>query len=272
MNSNVLRFCLMLLLAYQNIAYGEGTPNKLVGLANATLKSPEEAKQQGLLLLSNKEYSAAISVYRNALLRFPQDADLYQHLAQAHLLEHDISTAVEVLQRGIENAKEISILHRELGVLFIKNGNAIEGINHLHKSHTADPCDAVTCCRIADTYLMRNQIKDSLSWYEKAKKIDASNLEAVAGIGHINVALGKNHNSPILHYNLGCALMGLGNMRGAEMAFRTALTYDPHYINASFKLLELLFQQKDTAEAHKFFVATIRQARKKITIDMGKQQ
>ena len=42
--------------------------------------------------------------------------------------------------------------------------------------------------------------------------------------------------SPILHYNLGGTLFGMGRFAGAETAFRTALALDPDHLEARYFL------------------------------------
>ena len=151
------------------------------------------------------------------------------------------------------------------------------------ESYPNNPENSSICCAIADCLVAIKKPHEASVWYKKALDLNRKNTAASAGLGNVYVMLGQNkeaiaaleegimytYNAPVLHYNLGCALMNIGNMTGAEMAFHTALSYDPHYANASFKLLELLFKKQEIGQAYTFFIGALQTAGKKLTVNVA---
>ena len=100
--------------------------------------------------------------------------------------------------------------------------------------------------QIGDTYARLLQWQNAKIAYEKAIALDEDNALAFQGLSTVYRRLGDNqqtvdcalravsllHRLPLAHFNLGVALARSGETRARELAFETALRFQPEMINA----------------------------------------
>ena len=100
--------------------------------------------------------------------------------------------------------------------------------------------------QIGDTYARLLQWQNAQSAYEKALTLDPDSAMAFQGLSTVYRRLGDNqqtadcalhavgllHRLPLAHFNLGVALVRSGDPKRAQVAFETALRFNPALVNA----------------------------------------
>jgi predicted AlkP superfamily phosphohydrolase/phosphomutase/tetratricopeptide (TPR) repeat protein len=100
--------------------------------------------------------------------------------------------------------------------------------------------------QLGDAYLRLSQLQNARMAYEKALAIDEDNARAFLGLSSVYRRLGDNqqtvdcalravsllHRLPLAHFNLGVALARSGDTQRAQLAFETALRFQPQMVNA----------------------------------------
>ncbi|HEY1582889.1 MAG TPA: alkaline phosphatase family protein, partial [Chthoniobacterales bacterium] len=100
--------------------------------------------------------------------------------------------------------------------------------------------------QIGDAYARLLQWPNAKSAYEKAIALDPDNARAYLGLSTVYRRLGDNqatvdnalravgllHRLPLAHFNLGVALARSGENERAQLAFETALRFQPELVNA----------------------------------------
>jgi predicted AlkP superfamily phosphohydrolase/phosphomutase/tetratricopeptide (TPR) repeat protein len=100
--------------------------------------------------------------------------------------------------------------------------------------------------QLGDAYLRLSQLQNARMAYEKALAIDEDNARAFLGLSSVYRRLGDNqqtvdcalravsllHRLPLAHFNLGVALARSGDTERAQLAFETALRFQPQMVNA----------------------------------------
>ncbi len=120
----------------------------------------------------------------------------------------------------------------------------------------------------ADLYLHLQRWREAREVYSKALAIDPDNAHAHLGMCRVALrrrrfrdaaqsaldALQRIYHYPLGHYLLGLALTGMKEYDRAANAFRTALSFNPHFPEAHLRLAALLEQQlsdPDSAQEHR---------------------
>lgn len=232
-------------------------------------------------LIATQQHHEAFIACEEAMNKTPAVPDIYVYLAQLYTATNQPLKAIETLQKGICIVSGSKKIHGLLGSLLLKQGQMKEAEAQLLRAHHISP-DSFSASQLGDCMMLKKNYASAKEFYEQAFALNKKNSHAAASLGALYAQLGRyekateileegiqhNQTTAILHYNLGCVLSSRGNKTGAEMAFRSALACDPHYTNASFKILELLFAEKNLDRAYQFFVQIIDNAQRKITVNI----
>jgi tetratricopeptide (TPR) repeat protein len=140
-----------------------------------------------------------------------------------------------------------------LGMLQFEEGKAEEALESLLRAEQSDPRMPDLHVRIGQTYLRLRRLEDAERAFRKALDIDGDSPEAHLGLAMVMLrrrqneraveealmAVSLQHFLPMGHFCLGVSLARLGHFHRATLAFETAVTMAPGFLNAHRWLITL---------------------------------
>jgi Flp pilus assembly protein TadD len=175
---------------------------RALSLFDATLRTAPRyvpalvGRGQTLLALNRDDealtaFEAALAVDRTIpdlprrveVLRFRRVQDLIASARDAAAAGR-IADARAAYARALQATPDTPFLHRELGVLERKAGNAGAALEHLRRASELDPSDAVSLIQIGEVLEQQQDLAGADAAYRKAAAIDAS-PDLTARIGAI---------------------------------------------------------------------------------------
>jgi Tfp pilus assembly protein PilF len=140
-----------------------------------------------------------------------------------------------------------------MGVIQFEEGKAEEALESLLRAEQSDPHMPDLHMRIGQTYLRLRRLDDAERAFRKALEIDGDSPEAHLGLAMVMLrrrqneqaveealmAVSLQHFLPTGHFYLGVGLARLGHFHRATLAFETAVTEAPGFLNAHRWLIAL---------------------------------
>ncbi len=168
-----------------------------------------------------------------------------------------------------------------LGVTYSEQGDHEMAIEYLLRAEKANPGLPDLQLRIAATYRQMSRLDDARRAYERTLELDGDSPAAYVGLASVAlaqrrhqdaaeqalIAVGLDHYMPVGHQLLGIALVRLRQFDRAEVAFETALSIFPAFINAHRWLAAIHSQPgKDPAKAaeHRKIANELRRQRREL--------
>ena len=207
----------------------------------------------------------------------PENPAYTQTLAQTQKqvgLSTEAQQTLATLMERLQPGPPLTLLRAELA---LERTDYAEGLRLLHELEKQNPVQSGRHLRLARTYLGLNRTAEAQREFESALKADPENASACQGLAHLLLrqrfwelaagtalkAVNLQHNLPLSHFYLACALERLGHRSAALDAFRTAIGYAPGLVVARRALVSLLAKEADGADE----IAVQRQ-----TLDLLRQQ
>jgi len=225
--------------------------------------------------LDAHRYRDALSLLKELVEKWPDQARFSQCLAQCYLAMRRRAEAKTILERLISNppkpAAQGEIPKSEsrgevpkqrpwadllMGVIHFEEGNMDEALGSLLQAERSDPRLPDLHLRIGDVYLRQKRVDDAERAFERALQIDGDSPAAHLGLAMVHLrkrrneqaaeqalhAVGLQHFLPQGHFYLGVALARLGHRERSALAFETSLTMMPGLM-AAHRWLATLYRQ-----------------------------
>ena len=139
----------------------------------------------------------------------------------------------------------------------LARGDLGGALKALLEAEEAAPRNPNIYLQLGEAYLRLAQLQNAISAFEKTLALDEDNARALLGLSTAYRRLGDNqqtadcalravsllHRLPMAHFNLGVALARSGENERAQLAFETALRFQPQMVNAH-RYLALINRQE----------------------------
>ncbi len=100
--------------------------------------------RQGWIHRLNEDWTKATEKYEKALLFWPYDVEIHYRNAYAYVRANRIGESIEKYKNVITLAPDYGSIHRNIGVIYMINGDNSLAAKHLRKANQINPYDAVT--------------------------------------------------------------------------------------------------------------------------------
>lgn len=213
-------------------------------LAQWMASDPEHAQPHvslGKLAARERDWSASIRHFENALARKPGLADAYNGLGLAHEALGETDVAERDFKRAIELAPERSFARNNLGVLYLGRGDLAAAAAEFRAAIEADGDDAGARINLAIVYARQGDPGAARAELEQVLATRPGHPGACFNLGMVLAASGDDARAieyferalearpdyALAHYKLGIALARAGRNAEAESHLRRALELDP---------------------------------------------
>lgn len=245
-------------------------PNDAVATLEPLLDS---ADPQTLELAANAYEDAgdtdkAVNTLRQAILRDPQNSDLYVDFANLSAAHDSAQVGINVVSDGIAQLPDAAQLYLARGVLYVQIADYAKAEADLEKAYQLDPSQSLTAAAQGLLAVQQNDLDRALTDVrEKLKRkpddplllyLQADVLAqkgAEPGTTDFKLALQSAKKAVALRPGLGAAHAVLGKLyfqsgenRAASEQCRKALQIDPKDQASLYRLIQVLRKTGDTAE------------------------
>jgi tetratricopeptide (TPR) repeat protein len=185
-------------------------------------------RQQGDLLLRQKQYAGAIEAYQGFLSVGRRNAVVYRRLGNAYFAHHEAARAVEVYKRGLQLDGGNYQLHLDLGLAYAVLQDYTNATKTLLRALEVKPDDPLAFTNLGVVYLQVGNFAAATASLRRAQVLQSSD--------------------PILSFNLGLSLMFERAIDQAREQFERALQLKPDFAAAAYQLA-LLSDPSDPPKA-----------------------
>ncbi len=257
----------------QLVALGYLTPLEDDKARTVELAAREIELNLAMTHLSAGQATEAAAMLRRLADELPDRPRIRLLLGQClmNLGEHDQARAI--IEELVKDHKDSAPAQLLLGSLLLAKGNAREAQVHLRAAEMANPRLPSLHCMLGRVYARRRMWRAARRAFLKALQIDEDSAIAHEGLAQCYLAMlsperaasaalraiGLMHCFPEAHFDLGLAMVRLGNYPRAVQAFETCIYYQPQHIRATRWLGRLhLRVYKDEAKAQEYFLRSER--------------
>ncbi|HSN71162.1 MAG TPA: sulfotransferase, partial [Steroidobacteraceae bacterium] len=205
-------------------------------------------------------------VYRDVLLRNPDDVDALRLLASIAMGVRQFGDAEIMLNRALEIAPDFFQARMDLGLALQEQDKLDEAAANFRHAARLEPQRAQPLTALATTLAMAGRHDESLAAYEEALQRDPRNPFALTGLGHVLKTIGRQDEAVAAYRRCtkhrpehGEAHWSLANLKtfrfeDEEIAAMEQLLESPRLrdeprVNVLFALAAGLEQRKDYAGA-----------------------
>lgn len=240
----------------------------IVGLAKALVKAGQFSEAErllasqredatclnnlGLIYVTQGRFADAITAFREAAHRSPDEPEIYNNLGGALSRTGDIAGAEEAYRNAIRIQPDFAAAQTSLATLLASRGDLAQAQFHYRKAMFYEPRSASAPYEYGMALARAERFADALKEFEAAIQIDPYHAEAhssaadmlalqgrvPAAIAHYEKALQLNSNLASAHLGLGSALAAQGN-RAALAHLHTAAA-DPSTREQAERMLQQL--------------------------------
>jgi len=162
-------------LAFQNIEEGirRSTTNEDVSMFLVT---------KGQIYEQIGKYATAMSLYNEALLKYPQNfkALLQKSMLYANDLKiRNIDSAIYYAQKAISINKFYADAYHTLGWLYLTKSDIEHSISNINKSIELNPMSPLPYNSLGYISLLKNDVNAAIEYYSKAISLDSSLVEVI---------------------------------------------------------------------------------------------
>ena len=161
----------------------------------------------------------AIACYLQAAQRKPNLAAVHNNLGIAYKDQGNLDQAIACYRRAVQLKPDYAEAHNNLGVALKQHGNLEEAVACYRRAIQLKPDYAEPHSNLGVAWKEQRKSDDSLACYRRAVELKPDYVEAQG--------------------NLGIALVEIGDLAGAEDAFRAALRLDGRFALAHYQLAVL---------------------------------
>jgi tetratricopeptide (TPR) repeat protein len=239
-------------------------PKDLINLHNAFC----EAR----ILLLEKKYDKAKSIYQQLLVQHPELYEVHFDLANIAVRENDLAAAADYLAEAIRLEPGRYKFHHNLAITCLSLGRFEEAAKHFADSLKIRPAQPEALVGLGLALLSQGKIDQAIDHYTKALDIAPDVPELHSKLGLAFYQQGKLDDA-IKHYtealeieprlfevqnNLGMALGGRGRLDEAIVCFKKALAINPQLAEAHRNLGMVFARQGKLDEAIAQFTEALR--------------
>lgn len=203
----------------------------------------DRLRNLGQVYLATGRPRLAIEQFEQVLERKPDDAASRMGMASGHLQMGELDACESAVRAALEGDEDRPEAHLYLGIIHFRRGDDDRALEHLLRAERTQPNLSGLQVQIGQVHLRRESWDDAERTFRTALAHDPDNAEAYDGLGvvfrHRNQparavqqhmeAIGRLHNRPQSHVNLGLSLARLGRIPWAIRAFETALEMSPDH-------------------------------------------
>jgi len=146
---------------------------------------------RGLELQRSGQLEAAEKVYRDILLRHPDDVDAMRLLASIAMSVRQFGDAEAMLKRALEIAPDFFQALMDLGLAQQEQDKLDEAAETFRRASRLEPRRAQPWTALATSLAMAGRHDEALQAYEEALQRDARNPYALTGLGHVLKTIGR---------------------------------------------------------------------------------
>lgn len=206
-------------------------------LTRAHPDAPTFASTYAQALMQSGDVRRALTAFRQAIVRWPRDADLYHGLAIAARSAGRRAEALQAEQAAIVNRPDHAAAHNGLGLLAIDEAEFGAAADAFDRATALDPTNAAYWTNLGNARRGAGDLAGAQAAYTQALALDPSSADAANGLGVVLVQSGKPRDaipwleravqaSPEFYeakLNLGIALQEAGRRDDAAAAYREVL-------------------------------------------------
>lgn len=182
----------------------------------------------GVIAYQQQEYLTAIERIQRAIEQNAGDANFYNHLGLAFQGQGNLAAAVQSYQRGIQLNPNASEAHLNLGNVFQEQGNLAAAIESYQHAIKLNPNLPEVHNNLGNVLKEQKKSESAIASYQRAIQLKPDYVNA--------------------HYNLGLAFQDDGRLELAIASYQRALELKPDYVNAHYNL-GLALQDRGNSEA-----------------------
>ena len=228
-------------------------------------KSVRELFDQAFALHQSNQIGAAESLYRQVLERDPSHAHAVHSLGAISYSRGQHRDAVELFRQAVALKGDEAVFHHSLAQALRADGNAVDAIGILRKALSINPEFVGAWQALADIHYSLEHTEDAARALRKVAELRSKGAESYNQTGISLVRAGRlreacvafkegivcNPDAAGLYYNLGSALMALGQFADAVSCLEHASKQAPRYADAQVALSNALSGKHDLEGALK---------------------
>lgn len=138
------------------------------------LGGPRVHANIGLALQREGRLARALPHFQRAVELDPDDADLWLHLAAAHVASEDPASAIPCCQRALELCPQSPQAHTDLGWVLLGDGRPFEARACFERALALDPEYLDAMLKLGGLLEELGQMDEAESWYRRAREIRPS--------------------------------------------------------------------------------------------------
>ena len=206
-----------------------------------------------LTVQRNQIYNSAVSIWRDAVEKCPNNFRAHYNLGAALLQTRNLSNAIGQLEQALRIKPDFADAHNSLGIALEQAGRVQEAIGHYERALQIKPRLADAHNNLGIALMAQGWLPEAIGHYEQALRIQpdyakaecnwANGLfragKAQEAIGHYEQALQMAPDFVEAHFNLGLALEKTGRIQEAIQQYELASRMRPNFVEAQSALARL---------------------------------
>ncbi|HEX9273859.1 MAG TPA: tetratricopeptide repeat protein, partial [Candidatus Binatia bacterium] len=181
-------------------------------------------------LNEKKQYGAAVSAWKDALLHAPEDPRAHNNFGVALLETGQLDAAIGEFRKSLELRTESSQTENNLGTALAEKGVIEEALTHFQKAVELNPDNASAQVNLGNALALKPDRRDE-------------------ALGHLRKGVEMQPGSPSGQNDLGIALARLGSLDEAVVHIRKAVELSPNSADYRYNLGRVLAAKGQFAEA-----------------------
>lgn len=217
----------------------------------------------GNVLLTARDFDAAIGSFETALSLQPDHADAMVNLGSAQHAKEDYNAALESFERAIRLQPTNPVAHWSIAATLLAIGKIEEGIEHFRTALEINPNYVEAHCDLATALQTRGKLDEAIEHYRIAVSVKPDFTDALSNLGialqgkgrfaeaidFLQRALAIDDKHAAAHNNLGNVFRDVSRLEESVACFRRALQLKPDYDVAHGNLGGVLQEQCRLDEA-----------------------
>jgi tetratricopeptide (TPR) repeat protein len=226
----------------------------------------------GLTERRNDDYRSAIALWRDTVVKRPDNARAYNCLGVVLAKDGQLAEAIHTYETALRLRPDYPEAHNNLGDALTQAGRCAAAISELETALRMEPDYAIAHSNLGNALLKLGRTAEAIAHYQTALRLKPDFMEAHYDLGNALLAAGRvpeaieSYEQALrlepgyaeAHYNLGNALYTAGRVPEAIAHYQAALRIRPDFVEAHSNLGNALLQVDRTPEAIVEFEAALR--------------
>jgi choline-sulfatase len=128
-------------------------------------------------------HAAALAIYRRAVARWPEDANLFHELAVAARLAGNAAEALKAERAALALEPELSAAHNGVGLLMTDASRHDEASAAFERATASDPTNAEYWVNLGNARRASGNVRAARDAYRSASDLEPSSADAANGLG-----------------------------------------------------------------------------------------